>query len=162
MCFEVSRAERQRGHELWSKGKRAAPFSLRLSFEERTKVEANAGNMPVAAYIKSLLFADDAPRYQARSKEPVKDHQALAQVLACLGASRLSSNLNQLAHSTHVATFYFDEDTKAAIQGACRDVRIMRQLLMTALGLKLDGEERPRESVAQSFTRATVPTRPRP
>ncbi|WP_017183098.1 hypothetical protein [Sphingobium xenophagum] len=41
------------------RGKRAAPFSLRLSFEERTKVEANAGNMPVAAYIKSLLFADD-------------------------------------------------------------------------------------------------------
>lgn len=144
------------------RGKRAAPFSVRLSFEERTKVEANAGNMPVAAYIKSLLFADDAPRYQSRSKEPVKDHQALAQVLACLGASRLSSNLNQLAHSTHVATFYFDEDTKAAIQGACRDVRIMRQLLMTALGLKLDGEERPRESVSQTFTRATVPTQPRP
>jgi hypothetical protein len=139
-----------------SYGKREAPFSLRLSFEERTKVEANAGNMPVAAYIKSLLFADDAPRYQSRSKEPVKDRQALAQVLACLGASRLSSNLNQLAHSTHVATFYFDEDTKLAILGACNDVRVMRQLLMTALGLQVE-ESRERESVAQSFTCATVP-----
>ncbi|MFN3457309.1 MAG: hypothetical protein ACK4Z8_07005 [Novosphingobium sp.] len=79
-----------------------------------------------------------------------------------LGASRLSSNLNQLAHSTQVATFYFDEDTKAAIQGGYRDVRIMRQLLMTALGLKLDGEEKPCEPVAQSFTRATVPTQPQP
>lgn len=36
------------------RGKREAPFSLRLTFEERTKLERNAGNMPVASYIKSL------------------------------------------------------------------------------------------------------------
>jgi hypothetical protein len=141
------------------RGKREAPFSLRLTFEERTKLERNAGTMPIASYIKSLLFAEDAPKYQTRSKEPVKDHQALAQVLACLGASRLSSNLNQLAHATHIATFYFDDDTKAAIKGACNDVRIIRQLLMTALGLQTDNDDRPRESASQSFTRASAPSR---
>ena len=41
-------------------GKREAPFSLRLTFEERAQIEANAGSMPVGAYIKSLLLADDA------------------------------------------------------------------------------------------------------
>lgn len=52
-------------------GKRAAPFSLRLSFEERTKVEANAGSMPVAAFTGSLLFADNSPDHQSRSCTPV-------------------------------------------------------------------------------------------
>ncbi|MFM9977233.1 MAG: hypothetical protein ACKVOP_04220 [Sphingomonadaceae bacterium] len=138
-------------------GKRDAPFSLRLSFEERARLERNAGNMPVAAYIKSLLFAEDAPIYQTRGKAPVKDRQTLAEVLACLGATRLASNLNQLAHATNLGNFYFDHDTKAAIHAACDDVRVMRLLLMDALGLKTDDVKRPSGSVAQNFARAATP-----
>lgn len=141
--------------------KRPAPFSLRLSFEERTQIEQNAGGMPVGAYIKSLLLSDDAPKYRERRKAPVADHAALAQVLACLGASRIANNLNQLARSTHVGSFYFDEDTKLLIASACHDVRIMRQLLMQALGHFDASETRPRESTSQSFTRATAPRGPR-
>jgi hypothetical protein len=144
------------------KGKRAAPFSLRLTFEERAQIEKNAGSMPVGAYIKSLLLADDAPKYRARRKTPVADHAALAQVLACLGATRIANNLNQLAHATHIGSFYFDEDTKRAIREACSDVHIMRQLLMQALGKFDPREERPSESTSQSFARATAPARTRP
>ena len=142
--------------------KRTPPFSVRLSFEERAIVERNAGSMPLGAYIKSLLLADDAPKYRERRKPPVADQAALAQVLACLGASRIANNLNQLAHATHIGSFYFDEDTKRAIREACNDVRIMRQLLMQALGKFDPREERPSESTSQSFARATVPARTRP
>lgn len=135
--------------------KRAAPFSLRLTFEERAQIEKNAGTMPVGAYIKSLLLADDAPKYRKRRKSPVADQAALAQVLACLGATRIASNLNQLAHATNIGSFYFDEDTKRAIREACNDVRIMRQLLMEALGRLDPNEERPRQSVSQSFQRVS-------
>lgn len=138
------------------RSKRRAPFSLRLTFEERATIEANAGTMPVGAYIKSLLLAEDAPKYRARRKSPVTDHAALAQVLACLGATRIANNLNQLAHSTNVGSFYFDTDTKRAILEACNDVRIMRQLLMQALGRFDPNEKRPDESTSQSFARASL------
>jgi hypothetical protein len=53
-------------------GKRDAPFSLRLTFEERARIEAQAGEMPVGAYIKSLLLAEDAPKYRKRRRAPVE------------------------------------------------------------------------------------------
>lgn len=143
------------------RGKRAAPFSLRLTFEERAIVERNAGSMPVGAYIKSLLLGEDAPKYRARRKPPVSDQAALAQVLACLGATRIANNLNQLAKATHVGSFYFDADTKRAIREACSDVRIMRQLLLKALGEYDPSEASADESMSQLFTRASAHSRPR-
>lgn len=139
--------------------KRKAPFSLRLTFEERATIEANAGDLPVGAYIKSLLLAQDAPKYRKRRKAPVVDQEALAQVLACLGATRIANNLNQLAHATNVGSFYFDHDTKRVIAEACHDVRIMRQLLMQALGSFDPREEIPDQSTSQSFARAAAKPR---
>ncbi|MDJ0825071.1 MAG: plasmid mobilization relaxosome protein MobC [Rhodobacter sp.] len=135
-------------------GKREAPFSLRLSFEERAKLEQNAGSMPLSAYIKSLLFADDAPTYRQRRRTAEADEQLLAELLACLGASRLSNNLNQLAKAANSGSLYFDADTKADIKRACDDVRAMRLLLMQALGIKVEEEPRVKESTSQTFTRA--------
>lgn len=142
-------------------GKREAPFSLRLTFEERNKLRAAAGDMPLAAYMKSLLFSDDAPVYRTRGKAPVKDHKALAELLACLGASRIANNLNQLAKAANSGSFYFDRETKATINAACGDIKVMRQLLMGALGVQLGGEPAGRESASQSFARAGL-TSPRP
>lgn len=144
------------------KGKRPTPFSLRLTFEERAKIEANAGSMPVGAYIKSLLLEEDAPKYRKRRKPPIADQELLAQVLACLGATRLSSNMNQLARATNIGNFYFDHDTKHSIKQACDDIRIMRQLLIKALGLEDSSEPRPKESPSQSFTRVSLPQNQRP
>lgn len=45
---------------------RPAPFSLRLTPEERQKLEAQAGAMPLASYIKSVVFAAEAPKYRKR------------------------------------------------------------------------------------------------
>jgi hypothetical protein len=138
-------------------GKREAPFSLRLSFEERVKLRHAAGDMPIAAYIKSLLFADDAPVYRTRGKSPVKDHKALAEVLACLGESRLGNNLNQLAKAANSGSFYFDRETKAQINAACGDIKVMRQLLMGALGMQLGEEPAGKQSTSQSFARVSAP-----
>lgn len=143
-------------------GKREAPFSLRLSFEERTRLAKAAGDLPMAAYIKSLLFADDAPVVRTRGRTPVKDEKALAEVLACLGASRIANNLNQLARAANSGSFYFDRETKAQINAACGDIRVMRQLLMQALGFKLEGEPGGEQSASQGFARAVGYEKPRP
>jgi hypothetical protein len=137
-------------------GKREAPFSIRLSFEERASLRNAAGDMPLAAYIKFLLFADDAPVIRTRNKTPVKDHKALAEVLACLGASRIANNLNQLAKAANSGSLYLERETKTQFNAACQDIRVMRQLLMEALGMNLGGEERGKQSASQSFARASA------
>ena len=138
-------------------GKRTPPFSIRLTFDERARLERHAGTMGVSAYIKSLIFAEDAPRYRARAKSPLRDQQALAEVLACLGASRIANNLNQLAHAANLGNLYFDDPTRIALNQACTDVRVMRQLLMTALGVENASEPKPKQSTSQSFARVTAP-----
>ncbi|MDM7932999.1 hypothetical protein [Tabrizicola sp.] len=71
-----------------AKGKREAPFSVRLTFEERAKLEAAANGVPLAAYIKARLFDGDLPQVRRRNTNPVEDHLALGRVLAALGRSK--------------------------------------------------------------------------
>lgn len=138
------------------KPERIPPFSLRLTKDERAKLEDRAGSMPLASYIKSLIFADDAATYRKRRKGPVADHKALADVLACLGASHIAGNLNQLAKAANIGDLYFDEETKRLIARACDDIAAMRGLLMTALGLKIPHGPPAGETVTQTFARAAA------
>jgi phosphoglycerate dehydrogenase-like enzyme len=113
------------------------PFSLRLTLEERAQLEQDAAGMSLGEYIRSRLFtvAVSAPRVQrTRGKQPVKDHQALGQILGLLGASRIASNLNQLAYAANVDNLNMTPDDQATIQAAYEEVRSIRQLLMQALG----------------------------
>ncbi|MBF9045104.1 plasmid mobilization relaxosome protein MobC, partial [Rhodobacterales bacterium HKCCE4037] len=110
--------------------KRGAPFSLRLSFEERAKLERQAGSLPLASYIKSVILDEEAPTYRQRRKPVEADQKLLAEVLACLGSTRLANNLNQLAKAANSGALYCDSETKSELNRACDDVRAMRLLLM--------------------------------
>lgn len=116
--------------------KRPPPFSLRLTFEERARLERDAGDMPLGAYIRSRLFDEPAPHRAARrAKRPVKDHQALASVLAELGKSRIANNLNQLAKAANSGSLPLTLETEKSLQEACAGVQWLRMALMQALGL---------------------------
>ena len=119
-----------------SSRKTPPPFSLRLTFEERAKLEAAANGLPLAAYIKAVLFDQDLKTVRRRGTKPVKDHQELAKVLGLLGQSRLSSNLNQLARAVNTGSLPVCEETEAEIRKACADVQAMRADLIKALGLE--------------------------
>jgi hypothetical protein len=67
----------------------------------------------------------------------VEDRQALGQALALLGKSRLSSNLNQLAHLGNIGALPFTPEVESELLEALEDIRSIRRLLMTALGLKV-------------------------
>lgn len=118
--------------------KRPAPFSLRLSPEQRARLEAEAAGMSLSAYVLWRLFDPDKPPPRRRGKHPVKDHQLLAQVLGLLGQSRLSSNLNQLARSANTGSLPVTPDTAAALLSAVSDIRDIRRMLIKALNLEAD------------------------
>jgi hypothetical protein len=61
----------------------------------------------------------------------------LAQALALLGQSRLSSNLNQLAHLGNIGALPFTPEVEAELLAALEEIRAIRRLLLTALGLKV-------------------------
>ena len=117
------------------KRKRPSPFCIRLSEDERARLTSEAAGLPLGAYIKAKALGDK-PLRTRRTGLAVEDRQALAKALALLGRSRLSSNLNQLAHAANIGSLPMTPETKAELLAALRDVREMRRLLMTALGLK--------------------------
>lgn len=115
--------------------KRQAPFSLRLTFEQRARLEADAAGMSLAAYIHWRLFDPDQPPPRQRGKAPVKDHEAIARIIGLLGQSRIANNLNQLAKQANLGTLPVTPDTESALADAAADIAAMRQMLVKALGL---------------------------
>jgi hypothetical protein len=92
--------------------------------------------MSLSSYIRWRLFDPDTPPPRRRSTAPIKDHHAIAEVLAKLGQSRLSNNLNQLARSANSGSLPITPDTEAAIMAASAEITLMRQLLIAALNVE--------------------------
>jgi len=115
---------------------RPAPFSMRLTEDERQQLESQAGSMPLASYVKSVVFSDEAPKYRKTRKPPVAEQQLLAQVLARLGQSRTANNLNQIAKHLNQGTLVIDEELERDLHQAIAEVAWMRATLMQALGVK--------------------------
>jgi len=110
------------------------PFSLRLTLEERARLEAEAGDLPLGAYIRERLLGDDTAPRTRRGNSPVKDKEALGRVMGALGAARLSANLNQLAKAVNTGSLPVTPETEAELQEACRKIADMRADLLRALG----------------------------
>jgi Bacterial mobilisation protein (MobC) len=115
---------------------RTPPFCLRLTFEERAKIEHDAAGMSIGAYIRSRLLDPQSIVPRKRGKFPVKDHQALAKVLGLLGQSRIANNLNQLAKAANSGSLPVTPETEAELLAAVRAIDQMRGLLMEALQIE--------------------------
>ncbi|TYC64480.1 hypothetical protein FMN50_00440 [Rhodobacterales bacterium] len=115
------------------------PFSLRLTFAERAKLEELAAGMPLGAFIRERLLGEHVEKRRTRGKFPVKDHEALGRVLGQLGASRLSANLNQLARAVNTGILPVTPETDESLKEACAAIEDMRCALMEALGKGPEG-----------------------
>lgn len=120
--------------QLSAKEKRPAPFSLRLSNDERAELEQLADGMPLGAYIKSRVFTSGR-----RSRTQQVDKQALAKVLSAIGQSRLPQNMNQIAKAANLGTLPVTLETEEEIKQACYNIAVMRVMLMKALGKRGGG-----------------------
>ena len=124
------------GQTVRRKRKRPAPLSVRLSAEERARLERDAGAMALGAYVRLRLFGEDVKPRRGRRHAPVKDHEALGRVLAALGRSGLHAGLNRLSRQLDGPSVTVKPETQAALRGACADIAAMRRALMAALGLR--------------------------
>ena len=121
-----------------AKPKAPSPFCVRLSDEEKARLRADAGGRPLGAYVRDRLFGEAAQKRRI-SRKPKVDDEALGRVLAALGQSRLSSNLNQIAKGVNTGTLPLTPDVEADMRKACEAVAAMRRDLVKALGLQEGG-----------------------
>ena len=118
--------------------KYAPPFSVRLTLAERARLDAEAGPLPIGEYVRTRLF--DTPDTRQRVyRRPVQDAEALVEVLAVLGNSRMAGNLYQIVRAVHAGELAVTAEQQKALEEALVNVREMRQWLMAALGLKDGG-----------------------
>lgn len=113
-----------------------APFSLRLSADERSRLISEAAGAPLGTYIRAKVLGGVPPVRMRRSGLAIEDRKTLAQLVALLGRSRIANNLNQLAHAAHIGALPLDPETLADLVEALEAVRQMRRLLIASLGLK--------------------------
>jgi hypothetical protein len=115
----------------------STPFSIRLSSEERARLMAEAGGLPLGTYLRSRLLAEgSAPRRKAG--QTIANRQALAQALGLLGQSRYSSNLNQLAHLANLGDLPLTPEIVEELASFLKLIAEIRRLLVQALGQKAD------------------------
>lgn len=120
--------------------KRPAPFSIRLSDGERTLLEAEADGIPLGAYIKEKVLGTAPARRLRRTGLSIQDRAALAQILAVLGGSEIAVRLEQLNYYASIGSLPLTPEIQAQLIGAIRDVRLLRALLIRALGMQPESE----------------------
>ena len=119
-----------------SRGARRAisPLTLRLTPEERARLEELAAGMTLSAYVRACVFGEEAKRRKRRPKDTVEDKKAIAEALALLGQSRIANNLNQLAYHANIGALEVTAKEHDQIEEAYAHVLAIRALLVTALG----------------------------
>jgi len=120
------------------KGKEYSPaFSIRLSKEERAKLDAAAGDMPIGTYIRSRLFDSPSPRRHPRKHRPDIDRAALNKLLRELGRQHIASNLNRIMKAIEEGDLEIDEKLEMELRGFRAELRLLMRGIKKAMGKEL-------------------------
>lgn len=113
-------------------------LSIPLTPDLKADLERRAGRRPVSAYAREMLFPanDNSPQKPRTARHGGKSRQALAALLAKLGATQTSSSLQELARFARLGALHLTPETEAAIQKACADIAEMKALLMKAMRVR--------------------------
>lgn len=119
--------------------KRMAPLSIRLSPDERARLETMAGKQPIGAFVKSRLFAanDNIPP-QPNSRPIVNERVGFAKILGMLAQMDVFLTLKELLKAVGNGHIQLRPETESALNAACLDLAEIRRLLIKALGIKAE------------------------
>jgi len=101
--------------------KKPAPFSLRLTEEEKATLLRHAKGQPLGSYIKDQLF---------NNKNTNITKNDAATVLAILGSSDIARSMACIAKAAEIGAMAVTPELTEELQGACADIRHMRLALV--------------------------------
>lgn len=101
-----------------------------MTAAEAARIDDLAGRAGcTASEFMRAAALDRPPQSSGRGRAPVKDAQALGQILGQLG--RIGNNVNQLARLANAGSW----PEAGALEEGLADIRDMRRLVMRALGV---------------------------
>jgi hypothetical protein len=125
----------QRAVSYRRKAPRTRPIPIRFTEAELAYLHEKAGKLPLSTYMRQELLGSHLDQGR-RHCQPKVNQKEISALLAALGQSRLSSNMNQLAKAANIGVLDVSPDVEQQLQDAAMAVLAMRDALFTALGLK--------------------------
>lgn len=110
--------------------------TVRFSRADYEKLQELADGASLAVYLRAKALDRELPKRKRGAGASIEDRAAVAQLLALLGQSRIANNLNQLAYQANVGSLVIEDQEKTKIEEAYINVKLMRQALMKALGMR--------------------------
>lgn len=112
---------------------------MRLTQEERARLEQAARGMPLSRYIRVRLFDGigvDVGHGDEHRLSPADRQKLLAQILARMGQSGLPASLAELAELARLGLLPLEADAAATLSDARDELKALRLDLLRALGLR--------------------------
>lgn len=115
------------------------PYSIRFTQKEHQRLAFMAAELSIkrTEFIRACVFREEVERAFELLIKRREERKEMAQVLAAIGASRVASNLNQLAYASNTGCLEFTPDVITQINEAYDTVMRMNRMLITYQGLKL-------------------------
>jgi len=110
-------------------------ITIRFTPEEYALITVKAGTEPLASFIRTQALERARSARKARTPAPVKDHTALAQVLAKLGSCAHVQDIRATAAARETGIVSTDTEIDACLYVAAADIAEIKRLLMRALGV---------------------------
>ena len=116
------------------------PFSMRLSVEERARLDSLAGDMTAAAYVRSRLFDTPSPRSRKIRRFDV-NQSLLKKLVRQLGRQHISSSLHRIMNAIDEGDLELDDELDVELRALCSDLRQLRRTIRKALGDELSDRQ---------------------
>lgn len=116
------------------------PFSVRLSPGERARLDALAGDMTAAAYVRSRLFDKPSPRRRKVRRFDV-DQSLLKKLVRALGRQHISSRLHRIMNVIDNGEVEVDDKLELELRYLCSELRHLRRNIRKALGDELSDRQ---------------------
>lgn len=110
-------------------------LTIRFTGEEYAELKAKAGGTPLASYARRQLLDETTAKRKSPKNAPIKDHVALAQVLALLGASDLVSTFRDAMRGARDGVVPRSQETDVLLTQIARTLAEIKRLLVRALGI---------------------------
>lgn len=112
------------------------PFSMRLSVEERARLDALAGDMTTSAYVRSRLFDTPSPRSRKIRRFDV-NQSLLKKLVRQLGRQHISSRLHRILNAIDDGDLEVDDKLELELRYLCSELRHLRRRIRKAIGDEL-------------------------
>ncbi|MEM6780331.1 MAG: hypothetical protein AAF569_00550 [Pseudomonadota bacterium] len=125
------------------KKSKTTSISVRVTEEEKATLQAMAGTMALAHFIRKKALGDDAEnrakQHQVKPRTPSVDSKEIARLLGMFGQSELATSMLALSLAATQGNIDVTPELEDKIESACDDIHTIKLALILALNVKPQG-----------------------